>query len=145
MFLHVAQDAVALKMPFDTNSCIIANFHQWRSKGGGWRWGGKIVPTLKNLGRRKIFWSRSKFFMGGEITQRLGAFVDSRKNFRLPKKGRQRFLAQIGKKISKGAANLRPAPGGRHPSYATVFHTQASPLICALYSCKPYPIPWTIP
>ena len=140
MFLHVAQDAVALKMPFNTNSCIIATFRQWRSKGGLAMGAAKLYLHLKIWEGGKYF-EADENFLWGEITQRLGAFVDSRKNFRLPKKGRQRFLAQIGKKILKGAANLRPAPGGRHPSYATAFHTQASPLIRALYSCKLYPIP----
>ena len=35
------------------------------------------------------------------------------------KKRSSKFLEEGGNNLSGGAANLRSAPGGRHPSYAT--------------------------
>ena len=58
--------------------------------------------------------------MGGRLltgwTLEGNATVDSWEILRLPKnEGRQKFLAETCKKVSKGGgANLRTAPGGRH-------------------------------
>ena len=68
--------------------------------GGTFRGAAKFDLNFK-------IWGRSKYFEAG-------------------KKGRQKFLAETCKKFSKGAANLRSVPGGRHPSYATDFRNPIS-------------------
>ena len=84
---------------------------QWRSKGGQSAPGGKIEVILKNL-------VREKYFEGGEILGRgYKRAVNGRKIERLQKKSSKKFWDMRLK--SRRAANLRSAPGGRHPSYAT--------------------------
>ena len=42
----------------------------------------------------------------------VGGIINSWKNLRLQKKCHQKFLAEIGNKITKGATNLKSALGG---------------------------------
>ena len=98
------------------------------NKGGGPGGGdaGKIssitiqLHILKDLGRGKHFEGKKIFtnFLG----EKSGSWAEK---FKFQKKGRQKFMALAGKNLER-AANLRSAPGGRHPSYATVWMIQSS-------------------
>ena len=98
---------------------LLALCKQWRSKGGDravrpgrhFLGGGKIDAMPKNLERVKVFW--------GKILERVyKRAVNERKIERVKKRSSKKYWGM--RRKSRGAANLRSAPGGRHPSYATV-------------------------
>ena len=79
--------------------------------GGESASGGKIEVIPKNLEREKVFWR-------GEILGRgYKRAVDEGKIERLQKRSSKKFWGMRQK--SRGVANLKSAPGGKHPSYAT--------------------------
>ena len=69
-----------------------------------------------------------KRFLGGEKVFRgtknfLGVLNEEKKGGLYTKKKVVKKFWGMRQKSSRGAANLRSAPGGRQPSYATVFKT----------------------
>ena len=83
--------------------------------GGTFRGAAKLGLYLKIWKGGSISW-REKDFAGGKNFYEGGEerAVVERKTEASEKKGRQNFSGE--------AANLRSAPGGRHPSYATDLH-----------------------
>ena len=52
----------------------------------------RILPRINKIWGEKYYEAREKFFMSRDYSEN-GA-VDGRKNFKLPKKGRQKFMGR---------------------------------------------------
>ena len=111
--------SLSLSLSLSLFMCLLSPSLYLSSGVARGRW-GRSAPggsKIEDMQKNKRIWQWEKYFYGGGGYKRA---IYGRKIKKLRKKRSSKKFWGMTQK-SRGAVNLRTAPGGRHPSYATVF------------------------